>query len=157
MSKLQINLTQQWLNLAQSSPSLFLLNWAPFLSSVVGASTSPFIGRSVCVSNKCQKSVKNCQKRGFETNNECTSKHQDDDSLLECTSVHTTIKQSFFVLGSCNKEADDINKIHRLVSYEVEYAPTNTTRALDHTYTELSVARATLVSFQAKMSEIWPF
>ena len=47
-----------------------------FLSSGLGASMSPFIGRldgrsvgrSVCLSKKCQKPVKNCQKRGFEEN-----------------------------------------------------------------------------------------
>ena len=38
-----------------------------------------------------QKSVKNCQKRGFETKNDCTSEHQDCD---QCTIVHTSIKQS---------------------------------------------------------------
>ena len=54
------------------------------------------IGRSVhlsiCLSvgqknvKNCQKSVKNCQKkRGFETNNDCTSEDQDDDTLLEYT------------------------------------------------------------------------
>ena len=43
-----------------------------FLSSGIGASMSPFIGRSdgrsVCLSKKCQKPVKNCQKRGSEEN-----------------------------------------------------------------------------------------
>ena len=50
-----------------------------FLSSVLKASTSPFlgrlvgllVGRSVC-QKKCQKSVKNCQERGFETFIDCT-------------------------------------------------------------------------------------
>ena len=38
--------------------------------------------------------VKNCQKIGFEINNDCTSEHQDCDTILECTIVPTNIKQS---------------------------------------------------------------
>ena len=50
------------------------------------------VGRSVCwLKKSVKKSVKNCQKRGFETKNDCTSEHQDCD---QCTIVHTSIKQS---------------------------------------------------------------
>ena len=85
-------------------------NFLTFLSSVVGASTSPLIGRSVgrlvgrlvgrsvCLSKKCQKSVKNCQKRGFETTNDCTSEHQEYFNILKCTSVHPSIKQALLSL-----------------------------------------------------------
>ena len=77
-----------------------------FISSMVGASTSPFIGRLVGRS-VCQKNVKKCQKlskRGFETTNDCTILQQDYDSILECTIVHHRHKTSSFVLGSCNKK-----------------------------------------------------
>ena len=92
------------------------------------------VGRSVCLWNKCQKSVKNCQKRGFETNNDCTSKYQDYKTILECTIVHTSIKHSLFSWEAAIKEQRISNCIC-----------TNTTETPDHTYRELSVATATLV------------
>ena len=69
---------------------------------------SPFVGLSVglsvCLSKKCQKSVKNCQKRGFETTNDCTSEHQVYFNILECTSVHPSIKQVLLSLEAAIKE-----------------------------------------------------
>ena len=59
--------------------------------------------------------------------NDCTSKHQDYDIILECTNVHANKKIISIVLGSCNKGAGSINQIHSLVS--------KSRQALDHTYT----------------------
>ena len=64
-------------------------------SKLCGWSFYVSLHRSIGLSvKKMSKSVKNFQKRCFMTNNNCTSEHQDCDTILECTIVHTNIKQS---------------------------------------------------------------
>ena len=88
------------------------INDAKFLSSGLGASRSTLVGlsvgrsvgRSVGLSKKCQKSVKNCQKRCFETINDCTLEDQVYFNILECTRVHPSIKQALLSLEAAIKE-----------------------------------------------------
>ena len=61
------------------------------------------VGRSVG-QKKCQKTVKNCQKRDFGKTNDCTSVQQGFKIMLECKFVcQQQKKTSSFVLGSCIK------------------------------------------------------
>ena len=90
-SKLSPNRQMNRGKVCNSSKSLQIANCIflkTFLSSVVGASRSPFICWSVCRIN-VKKVSKTVKKRGSKTNHECTSENQD-----MCTIVNTSIKQS---------------------------------------------------------------
>ena len=101
-----------------------------FLSSGLGASISHFIGRSVCRSvclSVCQKSVKNMSK----------TVKKDVSRLLRCLQVYRSTLLAY----------DKLFRRWKLTVHDLVLC-VNTIGILDHTYLELSVARATLVKFR---------